>query len=219
MSQKQVVILVVSISVALWLILVYLIFTTPRESLEEHHVSSTAHYAKPFLSLPLRHYPPVSVRDAQGTTMRGYTYVAPAQTELHPQQANPLTYLHSGAAVQNVGSGIVAGWTSGEKTTRTASQRRGVNTTNASQVWIGMVSPVASHDLAYVPAQSGDLPDKSYLSGRRLAPPDEGGGGSNGPNIEVETPLGDGLAVLALCVLLYIAAVDYRKFNNKQPKE
>lgn len=219
MSQKQVVILIVSISVALWLILVYLIFTTPRESLEEHHVSSEAHYAKPFSPLPLRHYPPVSFRNIQGATMRSNAYATSEPAELYPKQANPFTYLHSGAAVQNVGSGIVTGGTSDGNTTKSVSQKRGLDASNAPQIWIGMVSPVASRDLAYVPAQSGDLPDKSYLSGRRNAPPDEGGGGSNGPNIEVETPLGDGLAVLVICALLYIAAVNYRKFNNKQPKE
>lgn len=218
MSQKQVVILIVSISVALWLILVYLIFTTPRESLADYPVSSAAHYAKPFSPLPLRHYPPVSFRNIQGATMRSNAYATSEPAELYPKQANPFTYLHSGAAVQNVGSGIETGWTSGGNTTKSVSLKRGMDASNAPQIWIGMVTPVASRDLAYVPAQSGDLPDKSYLSGRRNAPPEEDGGGTNGPNIEVETPVGGGLTVLVICALLYIAAVAIGNSTTSNPK-
>lgn len=116
----------------------------------------------------------------------------------------PITHRSSDAQVQHIGSGYGAGngiWTvsSGQQ----SNSNRGIVST-ATSVWSGAVSPVASRTLAYVEAPSGALSQELFAPAIRRAPPDEEDDGTNGPNIEQESPVGEGVGVLLLLSLLYV---------------
>ena len=126
-----------------------------------------------------------------------------------PISTSPFTYLSSNATMKSVGSGTILG--TGQEAQNTSSGQRGIVYAGSSHSWIGFVSPVASRDMAYVESSAGSLPDRSYLSGVRKAPPTEDDSGTNGPNIDVETPVGDGVVLLLLAAVGYMIVIYRRK--------
>jgi hypothetical protein len=129
-----------------------------------------------------------------------HTHSAHTQKMAHPSAA-PFTYRSSDAQTQHIGSGYGANndglWSNSQSN---GSSQRGIH---ATTTWNGQVSAVASRTLAYVEAPSGSLPGELFAPQVRRAPPDEEDDGTNGPNIEQETPIGDGLYILLLLIMLY----------------
>lgn len=179
-------------------------------------MSPTPNYAN-----PVKPYPPEPVVKSSNT-IRVTTRPAqrPTHVTLPPETsssmtAGPFTYLGSNATMKSVGSGIVLGSGQGSEGTSSAGAR-GIVYTSSSHTWVGFVNPVAAQDIAYVPSNSGELPDNGFRGHIRLAPPDESGGGTNGPNIDVEQPIGEGLWLLLCAAITYMIFIFFTKKNTDE---
>lgn len=217
MTRKHIIISVGIILAASWLGLFYLVLRAPQYTEKTVTVSPSPHYATPSKSS----FPQiVQVKNGMiRTTSHSYmrpTQVQPMTSTPTPISTSPFTYLSSNATMKSVGSGTILG--TGQEAQNTSSGQRGIVYAGSSHSWIGFVSPVASRDMAYVESSAGSLPDKSYLSGVRKAPPEEGGGGTNGPDIENEQPIGDGILFLLIAVVIYTIAIffEHKKRKNKK---
>lgn len=162
-------------------------------------------------------YPPIPIVGMRNGAVRVTT--RPSQRPTHvtlppatPSAAinSPFTYLGSNATMKSVGSGIVLGSGQGSEGT-SSSGTKGIVYTSSSHSWVGFVSPVAAQDIAYVPAGSGSLPDNGFMGRIRLAPPTEDDSGTNGPNIEIEQPVGEGLWLLLCAAIAYMIIIFYTK--------
>lgn len=121
------------------------------------------------------------------------------------QAVAPISYMSSKAAqVHVIGTQPTSQNTQECTTTKSVSSIVGNNT------WKGQITMVAAPALAYVPAQSGELPAEMFAPAIRRAPPDEEGGGTNGPNLE--QPLGD---AVPFCILLAIIFVLIKRYTYK----
>ena len=121
------------------------------------------------------------------------------------QTVAPVTYMSSKAAqVHVIGTQPTSQNTQDYTTTKSVSSVVGTNT------WKGQITMVAAPALAYVPAQSGELPAEMFAPAIRRAPPDEEGGGTNGPNLE--QPLGD---AIPFCILLAIIFILIKRYTYK----
>lgn len=87
---------------------------------------------------------------------------------------------------------------------------RSTSSIAANGTWKGQISMVAAPVLAYVPAQSGELPAEMFAPAVRRAPPEEEGGGTNGPNLE--QPMGD---AIPFCLLLAIIFILIKRYNYR----
>ena len=210
MTRKHIIISVGIILAASWLGLFYLVLRAPQYTEKTVTVSPSPHYATPSKSS----FPQiVQVKNGMiRTTSHSYmrpTQVQPMTSTTTPISTSPFTYLSSNATMKSVGSGTILG--TGQEAQNTSSGQRGIVYAGSSHSWIGFVSPVASRDMAYVESSAGSLPDRSYLSGVRKAPPTEDDSGTNGPNIDVETPVGDGVVLLLLAAVGYMIVIYRRK--------
>lgn len=171
------------------------------------HVHQSAHYGQssdaPFLGTTPKQLMSTS-RSKTHTTPNynnAHTHSARMEKMATHSSAAPFTYRSSDAQVRNIGSGNRTSgnglWSSSQSN---GSSQRGIH---ATTTWSGQVSAVASSTLAYVEAPSGTLPGELFAPQIRRAPPDEEDDGTNGPNIEQETPIGDGLYILFLFIILY----------------
>ncbi len=211
MNRKQIIIALGSVLAILWLGLVYVVLKMPKYKEETIAVSPTPNYAN-----PVKPYPPEPVVKS-GNTIRVTT--RPAQRPTHvtlpkstssSEATSPFTHLGSNATMKSVGSGIVLGSSQGSAGTSSAGAR-GVVYTSSSHTWVGFVNPVAAQDIAYVPSNSGDLPDNGFRGHIRLAPPTEDDSGTNGPNIEIEQPIGEGLWLLLCAAITYMIIIFFEK--------
>lgn len=175
-----------------------------------------------YVSVPMHYASPAQGYKMQSTTTRvGQNYL---QTTLKPRltlgenatvvnTVSPITHMSSSAQVQTVGSSMQT--TSMPLQTQSSTTQKGIYATSGVQVWMGNITPVASANIAYVEASSGALPAQMFASGRRNAPPDEEGGGTQGLDIEhPEVPLSDGLWCLLLMGMIYLFVHKY-KLNNE----
>lgn len=122
----------------------------------------------------------------------------------------PLTHLSSAARVHVVGSNLQQqGETYASLTVGSKAQQQSAGIILTSCAWGGTVSPVASRSLTYVEAGSGSLPTPMFAPATpRNAPPDEEGGGTNGPNLE--QPIGDGYVFFLLMAVIFILVKHYK---------
>lgn len=217
MTRKHIIISVGIILAASWLGLVYLVLRAPQYTEKTVTVSPSPHYATPSKSS----FPQiVQVKNGMiRTTSHSYvwpTQVQPMTSTPTPISTSPFTYLHSSAQQESYGAGV--GSNGSQMTDNSSSGQRGIVYASSSHSWIGFVSPVASRDMAYVESSAGSLPDKSYLSGVRKAPPTEDDSGTNGPNIENEQPIGEGILFLLIAVVIYTIAIffEHKKRKNKK---
>ena len=174
-----------------------------------------------YVSVPMHYASPAQGYKMQSTTTRvGQNHL---QTTLKPRftlaknatvvnNVSPITHMSSSAQVQTVGSSMQT--TSMPLQTQSSTTQKGIYATSGVQVWMGNITPVASANIAYVEASSGALPAQMFASGRRNAPPDEEGGGTQGPDIEHQTPLLDGLWCMLLFGIIYLLVHKY-KFNHE----
>ena len=166
----------------------------------------TAHYGQSSNAhvFRLSHQPMTSVSRQKQHTATPYNnaraYSSRTNGTMAHSSAAPFTYRSSNAQVSNIGSGNNSGNGLCSTSQSNGSSQRGIH---AITTWSGQVSAVASSTLAYVEAPSGTLPGELFAPQIRRAPPDEEGEGTNGPNIEQETPIGDGLYILLLLIMLY----------------
>ncbi|MBR1380853.1 MAG: hypothetical protein IJ554_00070 [Paludibacteraceae bacterium] len=218
MTQKHIIILVGGVLAVLWLGLVYFVLRAPQYTEKTITVSPSPHYATPVQPIvPLRTHSHLQTTHIVSPQQPSIPLIQPhssSSTMISP--AAPFTYLHSSAQQESYGTGV--GSNGSQMTGNSSSGQRGIVYAGSSHSWIGFVSPVASRDMAYVESSAGSLPDRSYLSGVRKAPPEEGGGGTNGPNIENEQPIGDGILFLLIAVVIYTIAIffEHKKRKNKK---
>lgn len=214
MTRRHIIISVGIVLAVLWAVLVYLVLQMPKSRSTDVALRPTVSY------LNTSKFPPMPIVGMKNGTIRVTT--RPAQRPTHvtlppatPSSAinSPFTYLGSNASMQSVGSGIASGGGQGSEGT-SSSGARGIVYTSSSHSWVGFVSPVAAQDIAYVPASSGSLPDNGFMGRIRLAPPIEDGSGTNGPNIEVEQPIGEGLWLLLCAAITYMIFI----FSTKQTR-
>ena len=171
------------------------------------HVSATMDYSSTSWFVPsIASWQPhrSNAYNGSGYTMDGNN-VAVALGSTY--SSSPVTYQSSHSKVQVIGGGNMSAG-SGQASS-SSPNRRGIIYASSAHTWAGAVVPVAG-SLAYVESSAGSLPDKSYMNGRRNAPPEEGEGGTNGPNLDVEQPVGEGIVLLLLCCLTYAALVTCR---------
>ncbi len=210
MTRRHIIILVGISLTIIWLGVVYLVLQMPKSNPGPFAVSPTPQYMNHATS------PSFQVVGMKNGTIRITT--RPAQRPTHvtlpkstssSEATSPFTHLGSNATMKSVGSGIVLGSGQGSEGTSSAGAR-GIVYTSSSHSWVGFVNPVAAQDIAYVPSNSGELPDNDFRRNIRLAPPTEDGSGTNGPNIEIEQPIGEGLWLL-LCAAIGYMLVIYRR--------
>ena len=173
-----------------------------------------------YVSVPMHYASPAQGYKMQTTSRVGQNYL---QTTLKPHftlaknatvvnNVSPITHMSSSAQVQTVGTSMQT--TSMPLQAQSSTTQKGIYATSGVQVWMGNITPVASANIAYVEASSGALPAQMFASGRRNAPPDEEGGGTQGPDIEHQTPLSDGLWCMLLFGMIYLLVHKY-KFNHE----
>ena len=174
-----------------------------------------------YVSAPMHYASPAQGNKTQSTTTRvGQNHL---QTTLKPHftlaknatvvnTVSPITHMSSSAQVHTVGTSMQT--TSMPLQAQSSTTQKGIYATSGVQVWMGNITPVASANIAYVEASSGALPAQMFASGRRNAPPDEEGGGTQGPDIEHQTPLSDGLWCMILFGIIYLLVHKY-KFNHE----
>lgn len=194
-------------SMVLYGVCIWAVLNQTDDSLSYAHVHQSAHYGQSS-DAPLLGTTPKQLM----STSRSKTHTTPNYNNAHTHSARmekmathssaaPFTYRSSDAQVSNIGSGNSNSgnglWSTSQSN---GSSQRGIH---ATTTWSGQVSAVASSTLAYVKAPSGSLPGEIFAPQIRRAPPDEEDDGTNGPNIEQETPIGDGLHIFLLLIMLY----------------
>lgn len=179
------------------------------ETKNEVYVSAPMHYASPAQGYKMQSTTRVGQNHLQ-TTLKPRLTVEKNATVVN--NVSPITHMSSSAQVQTVGSSMQT--TSMPLQAQSSTTQKGIYATSGVQVWMGNITPVASANIAYVEASSGALPAQMFASGRRNAPPDEEGGGTQGPDIEHQTPLSDGLWCMLLFGIIYLLVHKY-KFNHE----
>lgn len=216
MTRRQIIILVGISLTILWLGIVCLVLQMPKYDSGSIALSPTPHYAN------TAKFPPTPIIGMKNGTIRVTT--RPAQRPTHvtlpkstssSEATSPFTHLGSNATMKSVGSGIVLGSGQGSEGTSSAGAR-GIVYTSSSHTWVGFVNPVAAQDIAYVPSNSGELPDNGFRGHIRLAPPTEDDSGTNGPNIEIEQPIGEGLGLLLCAAIAYMIIIFFTKKNTDE---
>lgn len=133
-----------------------------------------------------------------------YTTNSISSYDMHMSVSSPsiavFTHRTSDAKVQHISGGTHFG---NSNTAATNTPTQNSIFTSSSTVWSGTVLSVASNELAFVGAASGDLPEGMFTPTIRRAPPDEEDEGTNGPNIDNQ-PLGDGSIFLIILAIAYI---------------
>lgn len=122
--------------------------------------------------------------------------------------ATPFTTRLSSAKVQVINNG-----TTFIDATQDAQRQHNKPAIATQQVWTSSIAMVAAPSPVYVEAASGSLPDKSFMSSIHRAPPEEEGGGTNGPNLD--QPVGDGTACLLLLAMGWIVVIFIHKRYEK----
>lgn len=214
MTRRHIIIVSGIALAVLWVGLVYLVLQMPKSGSGPIALSPTPHYVN------TSKFPPTPIIGMKNGTIRVTTRPAqrPTHVTLPPETsssmtASPFTYLGSSITMKSIGSSIISGNNQG--TINGTSSQRGTAYTSSSHSWGGFVSPVAAQDIAYVPAGSGELPDNGFKGRIRLAPPTEDDSGTNGPNIDVEQPIGEGLWLLLCAAITYMIFIFYTKNTRK----
>lgn len=193
-------------SMVLYGVCIWAVLNQTDDSRAYAHVHQSAHYGQssdaPLLGTTPKQLMSTSRKQVHIATPNYNTHAHGAQKKHSAchSSATPFTYRSSDAQVSNIGSGNNSGnglWSTSQSN---GSSQRGIHSTTT---WSGQVSAVASNTLAYVKAPSGTLPGELFAPQIRRAPPDEEDDGTNGPNIEQETPIGDGLYIFLLLIILY----------------
>lgn len=195
-------------SLVLYGFCIWAVLNQTDDSLSYAHVHQSAHYGQssdaPLLGTTPKQLMSTSRKQLHIATPNynnAHTHSARMEKMATHSSAAPFTYRSSDAQVSNIGSGNSTSgnglWSTSQSN---GSSQRGIH---ATTTWSGQVSAVASSTLAYVKAPSGSLPGEIFAPQIRRAPPDEEDDGTNGPNIEQETPIGDGLYILLLLIILY----------------
>lgn len=194
-------------SLVLYGVCIWAVLNQTDDSLSYAHVHQSAHYGQssdaPLLGTTPKQLMSTSRQKQHTATPYNNTRAYSSHTNgtMAHSSAAPFTYRSSNAQVSNIGSGNSTSgnglWSTSQSN---GSSQRGIH---ATITWSGQVSAVASSTLAYVKAPSGSLPGEIFAPQIRRAPPDEEDDGTNGPNIEQETPIGDGLYILLLLIILY----------------
>ena len=194
-------------SLVLYGVCIWAVLNQTDDSRAYAHVHQSAHYGQssdaPLLGTTPKQL--MSTSRSKTHTTPNYNnaraYSSRTNGTMAHSSAAPFTYRSSDAQVSNIGSGNSTSgnglWSTSQSN---GSSQRGIHSTTT---WSGQVSAVASNTLAYVKAPSGTLPGELFAPQIRRAPPDEEDDGTNGPNIEQETPVGDGLYIFLLLIILY----------------
>jgi len=174
------------------------------------YVSAPMHYASPAQGYKMQSTTTRVGQNHLQTTLKPHSTLAQNATVVNNMSL--ITHMSSSAQVQTVGTSMQT--TSMPLQAQSSTTQKGIYATSGIQVWMGNITPVASANIAYVEASSGALPAQMFASGRRNAPPDEEGGGTQGPDIEHQTPLSDGLWCMLLFGMIYLLVHKY-KFNHE----